>query len=165
MIGITIVGSVGLGLSFDYSDSIEDTDEKQKSSRVIAITEEITDDHKLATTLVNHMIKTYDEGNNQISALDGKLGFKISGAEFRYGFVIDNEGEIVAHFNPSLVGENSFALINSEESEEMIKNTLNYLGEIWVHYDFENPETEKVEPKTSLFKLHDGYIFGSGFYG
>jgi len=163
MVAIIIVGSIGLGLSFQYTPDT-DRDKKERGQRVIAIAEEITDDHELATKLVNHMIETYEEGDRQISALDGKLGFKVSGVEFRYGFVIDGE-KIVAHFNPTLIGENSFAIINSEESEEMIKDTLNYLGEVWVHYDFENPETGKVEPKTSLFKMHDGYIFGSGFYG
>ena len=35
---------------------------------------------------------------------------------------------------------------------------------IWVQYPLENPVSNKVEPKTSWIKLHDGYLFGVGIY-
>ena len=34
----------------------------------------------------------------------------------------------------------------------------------WVEYVFHNPRTASDEPKTSYLVLHDGYIFGSGYY-
>ena len=35
---------------------------------------------------------------------------------------------------------------------------------VWVEYVFENPRTASQEAKTSYLVLHDGYIFGSGYY-
>ena len=51
-----------------------------------------------------------------------------------------------------------------KESQEQIIETLKSDKEVWVHYEFMNPETDKKEPKTSLFKMYDNLIFGSGFY-
>ena len=60
--------------------------------------------------------------------------------------------------------QDSFALINASESEESILENLKNSDGHWVYYNFINPETGNEEPKTSWFKLHDGLIFGSGFY-
>ncbi len=35
----------------------------------------------------------------------------------------------------------------------------------WVTYDYDNPETGRVEPKRSWIMLYDGYVFGAGLYG
>ena len=122
-------------------------------------------DSKLSQTLVDEVIKKYDKGGNDLSVLENFLEFKINSTIERYVFVIDYDTKkIVAHPNTELLGQDSFALINASESEESIlKNLKNNEGH-WVYYDFINPETGNLEPKTSWFKLHDGYIFGSGFY-
>lgn len=120
-------------------------------------------DSKLSQTLVNEVIKKYDKGD--LSALENFLEFKINSISERYVFVIDYDTKkIVAHPNTELLGQDSFALINASESEESILENLKNKEGHWVYYDFINPETGNEEPKTSWFKLHDGLIFGSGFY-
>ena len=122
-------------------------------------------DSKLSQTLVDEVIKKYDKEGKDLSALENFLEFNINSKDKRYAFVIDYDTEkIVAHPNSELLGEDSFALINASESEESILENLKNSDGHWVYYNFENPESGKLEPKTSWFKLHDGLIFGSGFY-
>ncbi len=122
-------------------------------------------DSKLAQTLVDEVIKKYDNEEKELSALENFLEFNINSTEKRYAFVIDYDTKkIVAHPNTELLGQDSFALINASESEESILENLKNNDGHWVYYNFVNPETGNEEPKTSWFKLHDGLIFGSGFY-
>jgi len=122
-------------------------------------------DSKLSQTLVDEVIKKYDNEGRDLSALGNFLEFKINSTSERYVFVIDYDTKkIVAHPNTELLGEDSFALINASESEESILENLKNSDGHWVYYNFINPETGNEEPKTSWFKLHDGLIFGSGFY-
>ncbi|MEE9339546.1 MAG: cache domain-containing protein [Methylococcaceae bacterium] len=125
----------------------------------------VSQDSKLAQTLVEEVIKKYDNEEKELSALENFLEFNINSTEKRYAFVIDYDTKkIVAHPNTELLGQDSFALINASESEESILENLKNNDGHWVYYDFTNPETGNEEPKTSWFKLHDGLIFGSGFY-
>lgn len=122
-------------------------------------------DSKLSQTLVNEVIKKYDKEGKDVSALENFLEFNINSISKRYVFVIDfDTKKIVAHPNTELLGEDSFALINASESEESILENLKKNEGHWIYYNFINPETGNLEPKTSWFKLHDGLIFGSGFY-
>ncbi len=124
-----------------------------------------SEDHKLAKNLVTQVIKKYDKEGKDLSALENHLDFNVNSKTKRYAFVIDmNLTTIVAHPNSELIGQDSFALINASESKESILENLKNSDGHWVYYNFTNPETELVEPKTSWFKLHDGLIFGSGFY-
>jgi len=124
-----------------------------------------SDDHKLAQNLVTQVIKKYDKEGKDLSALENHLDFNVNSNTKRYAFVIEmNLTTIVAHPNSELIGQDSFALINASESKESILENLKNNDGHWVYYNFTNPETESIEPKTSWFKLHDGLIFGSGFY-
>jgi len=124
-----------------------------------------TKNHKMAKEIVTIVIGSYEKSNKDISALDEHLDFNVNSQYKRYAFVIDADTKkIVAHPNAELIGEGSFALINSSESVESILENLENNDGHWIYYDFVNPNTNEIEPKTSWFKLHDGLIFGSGFY-
>lgn len=85
--------------------------------------------------------------------------------EFLYPFVIDLEGKIIAHgYFPERIGTDSIFIINEERSFESIKNDLDEYGHTWIEYTFTNPEDNKEEHKRSYLTIHDGYIFGSGYY-
>ena len=151
---VVVVSSIGI-IGYIYLDS-------QENKEIVDITETITDNHKNAQTIVKTMIKQYEK-NNDLS--DVHLGYNINSKIPTYGFVIDMDTEIiVSHPNEELIGQTTFVMKNSLESHEQIISTLNNGEKIWVHYDFENPASGEIESKTSLLKLHDGYIFGSGFY-
>ena len=81
-----------------------------------------------------------------------------------YPFVIDSDAIIVAHgSNPDHVGANSTLIASINKPIDMIISELQE-GEVWVEYTFNNPATGTEQHKRSLFVLHDGYIFGSGYY-
>ena len=81
-----------------------------------------------------------------------------------YPFVIDSNAIIVAHgSNPDRVGANSTLIASINKPIDMIISELQE-GEVWVEYTFNNPATGTEQHKRSLFVLHDGYIFGSGYY-
>jgi hypothetical protein len=124
-----------------------------------------SEDHANAKMVVSEVIKKYDNEGQDLVALENQLEFNINSKDKRYAFVIDYDTtKTVAHPNTELLGQDSFALMNSLESKESILENLKNSDGQWVYYNFTNPETGNSEPKTSWFKLHDGLIFGSGFY-
>jgi hypothetical protein len=82
-----------------------------------------------------------------------------------YPFVLDYDtGVIVAHgSNPELVNVLSTSIVELDRPFDVIRSDL-LEGHTWVTYTFENPTTGTEQIKWSLFVLHDGYIFGSGYY-
>ena len=81
-----------------------------------------------------------------------------------YPFVADSTGHLVAHgANPDLLGEDFMMLTQSDGSFDMLLSELQK-GEVWLEYTFQNPATGAEQHKRSLIVLHDGYIFGSGYY-
>ena len=82
-----------------------------------------------------------------------------------YPFVLDYDtGVIVAHgSNPELVNVLSTSIAELDRPFDVIRSDL-LEGHTWVTYTFENPTTGTEQIKWSLFVLHDGYIFGSGYY-
>ena len=82
-----------------------------------------------------------------------------------YPFVSDKDWNIVAHgANPALVGSNIDDLIEANRSLDGVLAELDARGTATIIYEFVNPATGLVEPKYGLLELHDGYIFGSGYY-
>lgn len=80
-----------------------------------------------------------------------------------YPFVMGTDGIITAHGSiPSHVGDQS--TISMLDEWESILKDLADTGKATAIYEFNNPATDAVEPKQALLVLHDGYIFGSGFY-
>ena len=86
-------------------------------------------------------------------------------ADYRYPFVLDPDTKtIVAHGAfPDRVGSVSVALTEANIPFEKILSGLED-GPIWTEYVFVNPTTQTDEHKISMFVMHDGYIFGSGYY-
>lgn len=124
-----------------------------------------TRNQNLAKLAVEIVIDVYEDKDKDLSVVHNYLNMNFNSKDKRYAFVIDYDTQkILAHPRTDLIGQNSFALMNSEESTESILENLKSQEGVFVHYEFENPETGIVEPKTSWFKLHDGMIFGSGFY-
>ena len=146
----------------NFDDSIALIADSDKIKKPLLVE---TKNHELAKQVVTILIDIYEKSDNDLSALDIYLDMNINSKYKRYGFVIDfDTKKIAAHPNADLIGQDSFALINASESMESILENLEESDGYWVYYNFTNPATEQDEPKTSWFKLHDGLIFGSGFY-
>ena len=81
-----------------------------------------------------------------------------------YPFVLDSTCHLVAHgANPDLLGGDFIVITQSDKPCDMILSELQE-GEVWLEYMFQNPATGAEQHKRSLIVLHDGYIFGSGYY-
>ena len=83
----------------------------------------------------------------------------------RYPFVVDPDTiKVVAHGqNPDRVGATSVILTNSTVSLEEFRS-LNEDQGVWTEYVFLNPATGLESSKRSWIVMHDGYLFGSGYY-
>ena len=64
---------------------------------------------------------------------------------------------------PERVGEIAVALTESNIPLDVILSDLEK-GNVWAEYVFANPSTGIEQTKRSLYVLHDGYIFSSGYY-
>ena len=83
-----------------------------------------------------------------------------------YLFILDENGVLIAHLNPELLGRdvhtsfgidvdgNRFGLLMLEATSEGM----------WIDYVYLNPHTGFRELKHSWVVGHDGLIFGSGWY-
>lgn len=84
-----------------------------------------------------------------------------------YVFVYDLEGKVLAHGGDvRRVGSNQ---LNGKDPDGKfyVKDRIELAktkGKGWQDYKFMNPQTSKVEEKTSYIELHEGMIFGCGVY-
>ena len=111
--------------------------------------------------VVDEMIHLYN--SDPENAFDRITAFMSTNPN--YPFVLDpNTGTVVAHgSNPDRIGATSVVFTNSSVPPETFLNMEEGEG-IWSEYVFANPETGEEESKISWIILHDGYLFGSGYY-
>lgn len=116
---------------------------------------------ELSQIVVDEMIRQHHL--NPTTVFDIINGFESTSP--LYPFVLDPETrEVLAHgANPARVGEISVALTNSSVPYETLANLKDGEG-IWTEYTFYNPATDMEQPKRSWIKMHDEYLFGSGYY-
>ena len=84
-----------------------------------------------------------------------------------YVFMGDNDsGTLIANAaNPALVGKHRSEVIgpNSYPTGDAVAASADEAGG-WFDYTFPNPATGSVQTKHSLTVIHDGILFGSGWY-
>ncbi len=81
-----------------------------------------------------------------------------------YVFIVDSDGYTIAHHNPIFVGRDPSLRIDATGyfyGDDLLSATET--GK-WVDYVLINPETGDDRQKHTWAVLHDGYIFGSGWY-
>lgn len=83
-----------------------------------------------------------------------------------YPFAVDFETMvIVAHgFMPERVGMIAEPFLTSGMTFDEIRAELESEGSLWLMYTFVDPESSHDATKKAYLELHDGLIFGSGFY-
>ena len=120
----------------------------------------VTDQQRVQSIVVE-MIRLY--GHNPDGAFDTINSFESQ--DPRYPFVVDPETiKVVAHgADASRVGDTSVILTNSTVSLEEFRS-LNEDEGVWTEYTFFNPATGSESSKRSWVVMHDGYLFGSGYY-
>jgi len=83
-----------------------------------------------------------------------------------YSFVLDDKLDIlIAHPREELVGTAPPGGLNNADISisQMLYNLKNY-GSTWAHYEFYNPETGNVDPKSTYLVKEGEYVFGAGYY-
>lgn len=85
-----------------------------------------------------------------------------------YVFVFDLTGKCLSHgANPALIGRDLSGLKDSD-GKYFIKEFLNVAktkGSGWIDYNWSNPTTKKIEPKsTYILKVADNMLIGCGIY-
>ena len=83
-----------------------------------------------------------------------------------YFFAVDPEtGAVVAqNVDPDLIGMSDWDAITSASSVTDILEELATEPGTWVKYQSINPVTGELENKRSWLTMHDGLVFGSGYY-
>ena len=106
---------------------------------------------------------TYDANGGGQKSLESLTG---SYDGLYYPYVLDFDANVVAHgIRPSDVGPLDVKAAESTVTVDEIRVLLSDEGDhVWTEHNAINPLTGDVERKRSLLVLHDGYIFGSGYY-
>ena len=155
-VSIAIAAAIVIGVwamygTFDTSDS----QTEQKDSTM----------PQQAQMVVADAVALYDQ--------KGTLAFEVITAESKnlqegqlYPFVLDPKDiTVIAHgADPDKVGTISVSLTESDRPYEQILEELKSNKGTWVEYRYVNPDTGQVQLKKTWLFLHDGYIFGSGYY-
>ena len=83
-----------------------------------------------------------------------------------YPFVVDvGTMKVVAEGAfPVVVGLPAIFLNDADRPLDGIMEELNESDGAWVTYTYNNPNTGSYEDKRAWLSLHDGYIFGAGYY-
>jgi signal transduction histidine kinase len=83
-----------------------------------------------------------------------------------YIFVINTNGDVLAHSNPGLIRKNVINLKDPDGTyfiQKIIKETTSK-KKCWVAYKWSNPVTKKIEPKYSYCILVGDTIISAGVY-
>lgn len=166
---IIIVSLSSIALFSYNNDNIKNeklNDDIQLTEKLTSAQNQLSENYQNAQMLVNIVIKNYDKNDQEIESLENMLGFNIDTGNEKYVFVYDmGTKNIVAHPNPDLIGQNVFEdLITVIDPVSQIHSELSSDGESIMRYQWMNPDTLKEEIKTSYLKLHDGLVFGSGYF-
>ena len=74
-----------------------------------------------------------------------------------YVFIADGDGEIVAHYDPTMVSLGLDDLLGTDGLEALEEGS-------WLSSKDVNPATEEIEDKHFWVVAHDGMVFGSGWH-
>ena len=83
-----------------------------------------------------------------------------------YVFVIEEDGEIVGHYDADVRGQNLNGPLGTDQTGYRFGPDMLAAPEDgrWVSYVYNNPATGEVESKHSWVVRHDGLLIGSGWY-
>lgn len=120
-----------------------------------------------AETMVRQAAALYKSGGRAklLQAVDQKDGPFHKGE--LYVFVYDDKATVLAHpINPKLIGRNTYDLPDAAGKyyRRDIVQLAKTKGSGWVDYEYKNPETGKVEQKTSFILAVDDLILVAGIY-
>jgi len=100
-----------------------------------------------------------------IESFNGNLTSVILTEGKYYSFVLDEKlTTILVHPREDLVNTQPTVLNFADISINEMLFRLDKYGSTWINYEFYNPETGNVDPKSAYFVKEGNYIFGAGYY-
>lgn len=124
-----------------------------------------------AEKLVNAAV-TYAKQNGmdkliqQTNQADGR--FHVGAGSQMYIFIYDLNGVCKGiGFNSSVLAGVNRIDLKDPDGKFIIREfiaTAKGKGKGWVDYKYPNPQTNKIEQKTSYVVLHEGFVIGAGIY-
>ena len=122
-----------------------------------------TDAPAYTEAVVQQAINLYDAVGLEDTVAYYNTGESVDGQW--YVFMINEDGTVIAHANPALVGQLASDVLgpNNYPTGAAVAASADEDG-AWFDYTFTNPATASVETKHSWMVIHDGITFGSGWY-
>ena len=119
-------------------------------------------EYDTAKDVVSESIRLYDVSGTDAFAVINTM----ESADLIYPFVLNADTlEVVAEGAfPNVVGLPAVFLNDINLPLEQVITNLETGSGLWVEYLFLNPDTNSEQLKRTWLSLHDGYIFGSGYY-
>ena len=148
-----VVGVVALVLPTDDSDEFEDEIEFRLADR-----------GEFTVDLVLQALERYNDIGREATV--NYYNTPESTVGEWYVFILDENDRIIAHNNPSVLGEDVKGDIGVDSTGYRYGDVLLSVDErgLWVDYMFLNLVTGNQEFKHTWVVRHDGLIFGSGWY-
>ena len=101
-----------------------------------------------------------------LAALNNPKGPFVKGA--LYVFAYEMGGTIIAHpMNPKLIGKDMLEVKDADGkafTKDFIATANSATGKGWVDYRWTNPESKKIEPKSSYIEKVGDIFLGCGIY-
>ena len=118
------------------------------------------------TFVVQNAIDIYDENRDNNAWADIITPDSPITTDALYPFVIDADTwtRLADGVVPARVGQPETILDTSTRTPADVLAELNDRGSLWVSYIFHNPATDVEQLKRSYLRLHEGLVFGSGYY-
>ena len=122
----------------------------------------IASEHR-TVKLVHNTIALYDSYGQDAFAMINSMQYNDADL---YPFVSDTNAVIVSHgAYLENINSPSPALLTGEPSFDVAIERMKHNGSIWISYVYKNPANNDMEQnKRTYLVLHDGYVFGSGYY-
>lgn len=125
------------------------------------------DEKAQAVAMVNDAVTLYNTiGKEKTLADINNTHSKYVKGEF-YVFAYNLEGIVVAHpQNQKLIGKNLLNVpdVDGKTFRQDIISIAKTKGSGWVDYKYKNPETQKIEEKTTFCKKANDVVFCCGVY-
>lgn len=117
----------------------------------------------MSQTTVRTAVVLYD--HNATDTIHQVNSIPREGSNPFYSFIVDpTSGVVLAQGTPSDITDTDWEAITQEYSARELIRNLEVSAGMWVTYDFVNPQTGEMETKHTWLRMHDGHIFGSGYY-
>ena len=115
---------------------------------------------RVLATVLDTVVRYESDGEGTLAAINAGT------PDYHYPFVLDaGATTVLAHGAfPHMAGEEHDTFSKADRPLEDILADISRDGGAWVSHMFPNPDTGIVQQMRSWLYMHDGHIFGSGYY-